>query len=53
VKELLAKALGLSREKQDHRNEFLDLFGIWTEADEKQFLEAIQDLEAVRPEEWK
>lgn len=53
VKELLAKALGLGKEKPDHREEFLDLFGLWTEDDEKQFLEAQQDFEAVYPGDWK
>jgi len=53
VKELLAKALGLDKDKHDHRDEFLDLFGVWTEADEAQFLEAVKSLEAIHPEDWK
>jgi hypothetical protein len=53
VKELLAKALGLDKDRPDHRDEFIDLFGVWTEDDERQFLEAVQDLEAVHPEDWK
>lgn len=53
VKELLAKALGIDKEKHDHRADFLDFFGVWTEADEKEFQEAVQDLEAVHPEDWK
>jgi hypothetical protein len=53
MKELLAKALGLGKGKPDHRDEFADLFGVWTEADEKQFLKAVKDLESVRPEDWK
>ena len=53
VKELLAKALGLGKDKNDHRAEFLDLFGVWTEDDEKRFLEAVRDLEGVHPEDWK
>ena len=53
VKELLAKALGTSKDKHDHRDDFLDLFGVWTEADEKEFLEAAQDFEAVHPGDWK
>lgn len=53
VKELLAKALGIARDTKDHRDEFLDLFGIWTDADEKLFTEAVKDLEAVHPEDWK
>jgi len=53
VKELLTKALGIDKGTNNHRDEFLDLFGVWTEADEKQFREAINDLEAVHPEDWK
>jgi hypothetical protein len=53
VKELLAKALGLGKDKNDHRDEFLDLFGVWTEDDEEQFLETVKDLEVVHPEDWK
>jgi hypothetical protein len=53
VKELLAKALGLGKEKPDHREEFLDLFGLWTEDDEKEFRDALRDFEAVDPKDWK
>jgi hypothetical protein len=53
VKELLAKALGLGKDKNDHRDEFLDLFGVWTEIDEEQFLETVKGLEVVHPEDWK
>lgn len=53
VKELLAKALGLDNKSRDHRQEFLELFGVWTEADEKEFMEALQDFEAINPEDWK
>jgi hypothetical protein len=52
VKALLAKALGIDKDKHDNREEFLDLFGIWIEGDEKHFFEAIKDLEQVRPEDW-
>jgi hypothetical protein len=53
VKELLTRALGLGKDKNDHRDDFLDLFGVWTETDERQFLEAVKDLEGVHPEDWK
>jgi hypothetical protein len=53
VKELLAKALGLDKDKVDHRDELLDLFGVWTEEDERQFLEAVRELEVIRAEDWK
>jgi hypothetical protein len=53
VKGLLAKALGVDKDKKDNREEFLDLFGLWTEDMEKRFFEAIEDLERVFPEDWK
>jgi hypothetical protein len=53
VKELLAKALGLGRYKNDHRDEYHELFGVWKEDDEKQFLKGVKDLEGVHPEHWK
>ena len=53
VRELLSRALGTGKDKKDHREEFLDLFGVWTETDEKQFEEAVLDLEIVRTEDWK
>jgi hypothetical protein len=53
VKGLLAKALGVGKRIQNNREGFLDLFGIWTEEDEKRFFDAIEDLERVFPENWK
>ena len=52
VKGLLAKALGIDKGKYDNREEFLDLFGIWTEDEERSFFEAIKDLEQIHPEDW-
>jgi len=52
VKELLAKALGIGKDKRYHRDEFLDLFGLWTKDDEKRFLEAVKELEIVEPGDW-
>ena len=53
VKELLAEALGLGKDRNDHRDEFSDLFGVWTEDDEQQFLAAVKDLESVEPGDWR
>jgi len=52
VKELLGKALGLGVNKKDNREDFIDFFGIWTKDDEKNFTEAIKDLETVNPVDW-
>lgn len=53
VKGLLAKALGIDKDKHDNREEFLDLFGIWTEDEEKRFFAGIKDLEQIHSEDWK
>jgi len=53
MKGLLAEALGTGKTKPDNREEFLDLFGVWTEEERKQFFKAIKDLETVHPEDWK
>lgn len=53
VKELLAKALGLDKDRVDHRDDFLDLFGVWTEDDEREFLAAVEKLETVEPGDWR
>jgi len=53
VKELLGKALGVGADKKDNRDEFLELFGIWTGEDEARFTETIKDLEIVHPSDWK
>ena len=52
VKALLAKALGTDKDNQDNREEFLDLFGAWSENDEDSFFEAIKDLEHTHPGDW-
>ncbi|MDH4196597.1 MAG: hypothetical protein OEW05_04245 [Candidatus Aminicenantes bacterium] len=53
VKELLGKALGLGADKKENKDEFIDLFGVWTEEDETNFTETIKDLEVVNPSDWK
>lgn len=53
VKELLGKALGIGGNKKDNGDEFIDLFGIWTEDDEKIFAAAIKDLEIINPSDWR
>ncbi len=52
VKELLGKALGVGGDKKDNRDEFIDLFGIWKDAEEKDFADSIKDLEIINPSDW-
>lgn len=52
VKELIAKGLGLTDKPPDNRAMFEDLSGVWTEAQEREFLDSIADLEATDEEDW-
>ena len=40
VKELIAKALGLGDKPPDNRAMFEDLSGVWTEAQEREFMDS-------------
>jgi ferritin-like protein len=52
VKELIAKALGLGDKPPDNRAMFEDLSGVWTEAEEREFLDSIADLETTDEKDW-
>ncbi len=53
IKYLLEESLGLKEsEKNRRKNDFLDLFGIWTKSEAKIFCQSIADFEKVDPEDW-
>lgn len=52
VKELIAKALGMGDRPPDNRAMFEDLSGVWTEDQEREFLDSIADLETTDEEDW-
>ena len=39
-------------DKADRREMYMDLFGVWTQKDFKEFEENTKDLEKVDPEDW-
>ena len=51
LKKLLDDSLNNGKNKRVE--EFNDLFGTWSEVDEKNFEKAIDDLEAINAEDWK
>ena len=51
VKDLIAKGLGLGDKPPDNRAMFEDLSGVWTEAQEREFLDSIADLETIDEED--
>jgi ferritin-like protein len=52
VKDLIAKGLGLGDKPPDNRAMFEDLSGVWTEAQEREFLDSLADLETTDEEDW-
>lgn len=53
IKNLLEQALGLQQSpNSDHRDEFVDLFGIWTKEDVKQFNLNSREFEKIDEQDW-
>lgn len=53
IKKLLSKALGISDRSEDElKEEYEDLFGIWTDKDFKEFQINTNDLNKVDPKDW-
>ena len=53
VKKLLRSALGLEKAPEpDHRDEFLDLFGTWSDRETADFHGRIEELERIEPQDW-
>lgn len=53
IKKLLAESLGLtSAEPTNHRNDFLDLFGVWSAEDKREFDNNIKDFSRIDTEDW-
>ena len=53
VKKLLRAALGLEKAPEpDHRDEFLDLFGTWSDREREDFHGRIEELERIEPQDW-
>ena len=53
IKLLLEESLGLTGQRGDsHRSEFIDLCGVWTAADKRQFVDASRELDSTDPGDW-
>ncbi|HCE45960.1 MAG TPA: hypothetical protein DET40_20635 [Lentisphaeria bacterium] len=53
LKELLSGAVGVSNScPENHRAEFQEFSGIWSDKDLKEFNQAISDLERVDEKDW-
>jgi hypothetical protein len=54
IKRLLEESLGIHKKQNSgHRDDFLDLFGIWTKKEAERFSGITQDLEKIDKEDWR
>ena len=53
IKNLLEKSFSVNANvESDRKKEFMDLFGVWTKNDEKQFNKHMSDFEKIDKEDW-
>jgi hypothetical protein len=53
IKELLAESLGIRQGNlSGHRDEFMDLFGVWNQADKEEMDALLRDFDIVDQEDW-
>jgi plasmid stability protein len=53
IKSLLEDSLGITPEsRQGHRDDFLDLYGIWSPNEVAQFEKTQSDFAKIDPEDW-
>jgi hypothetical protein len=54
IQMLLRQSLGLnSKSSNNHREDFLDLFGSWSKKDEIEFIRKTQDFNKINESDWK
>ena len=53
IKNLLEKSLGIRQhDGTDHREDFIEFSGVWTETEAKEFAGAIEDFENIDHGDW-
>ena len=53
IKGLIKKSLGIDEDADnDHKSEFIDLFGVWSKKDENEFNRRIKDLGKIDLQDW-
>lgn len=53
IKKLLAESLGIATNtSDDHRKDFLDLFGSWRQEEAQEFAGRLGDFEKIDSEDW-
>ena len=53
IKRLLEESLGIRKKNNsNHRDDFLDLFGVWTKREVERFDGILKDFEKIDKEDW-
>ncbi len=52
IQEILRRALNLDK-YADRKEQFMDLFGVWTKEDQEQFRKNTKDFAQIDPQDWK
>ena len=52
MKKLLRKALGITEQNENHRQDYAEFLGKWSEQDGLDFQEKIKELDEVDAEDW-
>ena len=53
IKLLLAESLGIQESQDENRRKnFMDLFGIWTQEETKEFNKIVQDMRKIDTQDW-
>jgi len=53
IKKLLEESFGINKKQHsDHREDFMDLFGIWDDAERKKFIARMKDFDVIDEKEW-
>lgn len=53
IQKLLRQSLGLKNKPNDHKNDFMDLFGKWSKQEREKFDDAVADFEQIDEKDWK
>lgn len=52
LKKLLSSSVGLDGVAMDYRKDYMEFFGVWSEADEAAFNAAVSSCNQIDPEDW-
>ena len=53
IKKLLEESFGINKEQtSNNREDFLDLFGLWSDAERRKFNDRLKDFDMIDEKDW-